>query len=226
MPKSKGPQDDDNALLEVHLARRVEEVGGVNSLDDRTHFSLVLYSNRQLHINAQGTVNIEEAIAIPTPALTSLYRCTAAEQSPKDFVHSIIRNNPYANTLSSNPNTKILGGNNLQAPLDVMPHRSRMGPPGKGVLARVPKRKGGSPQDGTLASLSDAPTLSKRPKRAPKTVSSFVTPPTAEVSMPSSPLMVPLVTIIIPDHVPLPPIDSNPSTGEFLLPYLPYREAP
>ncbi|GAA0163194.1 hypothetical protein LIER_19119 [Lithospermum erythrorhizon] len=72
----------------------------------------------------QGSVNIEAHVSIQTPVLTSLHHRSAMEEGNKDFVGSLLRDSLEA---SSPPNSSNL--DDSQAPLDVMPLKSRMGPP-------------------------------------------------------------------------------------------------
>ncbi|GAA0168503.1 hypothetical protein LIER_23208 [Lithospermum erythrorhizon] len=69
------------------------------------------------------SVDIEAHGSIPTPSLTNLHHRSAMEETPEEFVGSLLRDSLEAPPTSTSP---YLG--NSQITLDVQPLRSRMGP--------------------------------------------------------------------------------------------------
>ncbi|GAA0155147.1 hypothetical protein LIER_12942 [Lithospermum erythrorhizon] len=120
---SRPSQVLNETLREVRVARRVAEVGSVYSFDDRVHFSLlssphIYYSNRQLHMITQGSVNIEAHASIQTPALESLHNRSVMKEAPEDFLGSLLRDSSEAPPSTTSPDL-----DDSQDPLDVMPLR-------------------------------------------------------------------------------------------------------
>ncbi|GAA0162439.1 hypothetical protein LIER_18530 [Lithospermum erythrorhizon] len=143
-PHSSCPSGPSEALQgtlkEVRIARRVAEVGGIYSFDDKTHFSLlsspiVLYSNRRLvFLKVTSTLTITPH---SPPILWRVYTANPRWLKPltslwAHFSEIVLKPQMMFLVRGPIPPTWMI----LKAPLDVEPLRSLMGPHANVPFAR------------------------------------------------------------------------------------------